>query len=70
MYMYWQSLGCKLLRVLGCVAMAGLVGVVLIPTYLSRLPHRTADAYVFFLASIWMLFLYSNSAFGCLSDVS
>ncbi|CAK9016414.1 Methenyltetrahydrofolate cyclohydrolase [Durusdinium trenchii] len=55
---YWPTLASHVIRALGFVSMAGLVGVAVIPTYLSRLPHRTA-AYAFFLASIWMLFLYS-----------
>ncbi|CAE7477461.1 FOLD2 [Symbiodinium necroappetens] len=53
----WLLLGCKLLRILGVSAMIGLVGVAWIPTHFYKLVHRTA-AYVFFLASIWMLFLY------------
>ena len=55
---YWPTLACRGICLLGWASMLGLVGVAVIPTYLSRLPHRIA-AYAFFLASIWMLFLYS-----------
>ncbi|CAE7437714.1 FOLD2 [Symbiodinium natans] len=62
----WLLLGCKLLRILGVSAMIGLVGVAWIPTHFYKLIHRTA-AYVFFLASIWMLFLYGLLV-ACLPD--